>query len=57
MINADYSKLVGSMQPIITKGLPGDDEADIDFIRSILYDIFNHDMTNEINQHKQRKDI
>lgn len=52
MINTDYSKLVASIQPIITKGVPGDDEADIDFIRSNLHDIFSHDMTSEINTHK-----
>lgn len=57
MISGDYAQLVASIQPLITRGLPGDDEADIDLIRGTLGSQFKNDADTEIGHTRRNKDV
>ena len=57
MISGDYAQLAASIQPLITRGLPGDDEADIDLIRGTLGSQFQNDADAEIGLTRRSTDV
>ena len=57
MLNGDPSILVGAIQPLITKCNPGDEEVDIDVIKSIITNQLKQELNNEINSQNQKKEI